>query len=195
MNKPKNYDSTNAYGEWKPLELGGHVCKIMKVEETKSQTGKDMINISLDIAEGDQKDYYADQYRSSDRPDKKWGCIVYQLIEDKDGNTSRGFKTFIDSVKKSNPGFDENAIWNDRFADYFKGKLVGGVFGREQYKNQKGEFKWSTKCVMFRSVDVVREGVEVPEDKYHKDYKNLDIQVDSPSLDDVEVVDDDDLPF
>lgn len=195
MNKPKNYESTTAFGEWKPLELGGHICKIMKVEERKSQSGKDMVVISLDIEEGEQKGYYAEQYRNDNRTDKKWGCVVYQLIEDKDGNTSKGFKTFIEAVKKSNPGFNEDAIWNDKFCDYFKNKLIGGVFGREQYKNAQGAFKWSTKCVNFRPVDVIREGVEVPADKYHKDYTNLDINPSAADNSDFEEISDDDLPF
>lgn len=195
MNKPKNYESTTAFGEWKPLELGGHICRIMKVEETKSSKGKDMINIFLDIEEGEQKGYYAEQYRNDKRTEKKWGCIVYQLIEDKDGNTAKGFKTFIDAVKKSNPGFNEDAIWNDKFCDYFKNKLVGGIFGREQYKNSKGEFKWSTKCTGLRSIETIREGVEIPADKYHKDYTNLDISPSASDNSDFEEIDDDDLPF
>ena len=53
MIKPNNYENISIFGE--ELELGGHVCKIMKVEETKSKSGRDMIVISLDIAEGKQK--------------------------------------------------------------------------------------------------------------------------------------------
>ena len=163
MVKPNNYDGTQEYGEFKPLELGGHVCKIMSVEETKSGSGKDMLKIFLDIAEGEQANYYAEQYKADSRAEKKWGCIVYQLVEDKDGNTNRGLKTFITSVEKSNKGF--TVAWGDDFAACLKGKLVGGVFGREQYQNSKGELRFATKCVSFRSVDTIRSGVEVPNDK------------------------------
>ena len=166
MQKPKNYDTVTEYGEFEPLELGGHICKIMNVEETKSSTGKDMLKISLDIAEGKQKDYYSKQYKADTRNPKKWGCIVYQLVEDNDGNTSRGLKTFIKAVAKSNPNFKEDEIWNDKFGEYFKGKLIGGVFGREQFKTQDGKLKWSTKCVNFRDVETIKRGVSVPEDKY-----------------------------
>lgn len=193
MNKPNNWDNTTTYGDFEPLELGGHVCKIMKVEETKSRGGKDMIVISLDIAEGDQEGYYANQYRNDKRDNKKWGCMVYQLVEDNEGNTNRGFKTFIDAVAKSNIGFDPNKIWDDKFALYFKDKLIGGVFGREQYINRNGELKWSTKCMHFRDVDTVREGVAVPEDKYLPENKpqQRKTEFDSSSIYD----DDGDLPF
>lgn len=190
MKKPNNYETTQAYGDFTPLELGGHICKIMKVEETKSKAGNDMIIISLDIAEGDQKDYFSKQYKADTRENKKWGCIVYQLVEDKDGNTHKGFKTFIKSVEKSNKGFDSDSIWNDDFAGYFKNKLVGGVFGREQYINQNGELKWSTKCVQFRDVETIRKGVEVPEDKYLPGNNN-----NANNNSSVNVLDDGDLPF
>ena len=163
MVKPSNYDNVQEYGEFKPLELGGHICRIMSVEETKSSTGKDMLKIFLDIAEGEQANYYAEQYKADSRADKKWGCIVYQLTEDKDGNTNRGLKTFITSVEKSNKGF--TVAWGDNFTACLKGKVIGGVFGREQYQNSKGELKFITKCVSFRSVDTVRAGVDVPADK------------------------------
>lgn len=163
MQKPNDYDNVQAYGEFTPLKLGGHICKIMQVKETKSKAGKDMLEISLDIAEGDQKDYFAQQYKADTRENKKWGCTVYQLINDDKGNTGRGFKSFITSVENSNSGF--NVLWGDKFAACFKCKLVGGVFGREQYLNQSGEKKFSTKCIQFRSAEAIRSGVEVPEDK------------------------------
>ena len=165
MKKPNNYENTAAYGSFEPLELGGHVCKVCKVVESVSRTGKDMVDIWLDIAEGPQKDYYLKQWKADAREGKKWPCIVYQRVEDSDGNTSRGYKTFLESVKKSNPGFVEDRVWEDTGCEYLKGKLVGGVFGREQYMNQRGELKWSTKCVQFRDTETIRKGVGVPEDK------------------------------
>lgn len=163
--KPQDWENVQSFTEYEPLELGGHVCKIMNVEEKKSRTGRDMLVISLDIAEGEQKDYYSMQYRNDTRPDKKWGCNVYQLIEDMNGNTSRGFKTFIETVEASNSGFDVNQIWNGGFCGYFKDKLVGGVFGREQYRSNDGSVKFSTKCTKFTTVERARAGIPAPEDK------------------------------
>ena len=165
MIKPADYDRVSAYGEFTPLELGGHICQIMSVEETTSSTGKNMLIISLDTAQQDkQPGYYMEQWKNDDRQDKKWGCRVFQLVLDKGGNTSRGLKTFITAVEKSNPGFQVQ--WGDGFAACFKGRLIGGVFGREQYQNSYGDLKWSTKCVQFRSVEAIQKGVDVPEDRY-----------------------------
>lgn len=163
MQKPNDYEQVQVFGDYVPLKLGGHICKIMQVKETKSKNGKDMLEISLDIAEGDQKDYFAQQYKTDTRKNKRWGCIVYQLVQDSNGGTSRGFKTFVKSVEHSNSKF--TPVWGANFAACFKDKLVGGVFGREQYVNASGEKKFATKCFFFRSAEVIQNGVEPPEDK------------------------------
>ena len=167
MNKPYKFDETQAYGEFKPLPAGGYVCKIMGVEETVSKNGKDMLNISLDIAEGEFAGRFAEMYRTDTRPkeEKKWGCIAYQLVFDPtDGrSTNRGFKTFCTAAEESNAGFA--ITWGDRFASCFKGKYIGVIFRREEYLGNDNKPHWSTKPISFRSVETIRKGVEVPEDK------------------------------
>lgn len=195
MIKPNDFDNTPAYGEFTPLELGGHICKIMAVEERTSSTGKPMVVISLDTAPQDkQPGYYTEQYRNDTRDERKWGCNVYQLVYDSDGRTHRGFKTFVTSVQESNPGFQVQ--WGDNFAACFKGRLIGGVFGREEYEKQDGTTAWSTKCFSFRSVATIQKGVEVPKDR------PLKKQTYAPSYgitkqDDFTVIEDNglDLPF
>lgn len=167
MLKPNNYDTTTAYGDYDPIEIGGHIMVIQNVEEAVSRTGKPMLNISLDTAREDsQPGYFMDRWKNDNRPadKKKWGCIVYQLVEDDNGNCNRGLKTFITSVEESNPGFQVQ--WGDNFTKCFNGKKVGGVFRREQFKNRDGELKWSVKCFAFRSVQAVLDGIELPDDKY-----------------------------
>ena len=189
VNKPNNYDTTQVYGEFEPLELGGHICKIIKVEEVKARTNKDMIAIYLDIAQGRQKDYYSKMYKGNTREQKKWGCIVYQLLEDGDGNTNRGFKTFTTAVEKSNSGFQ--IVWGEMFCESLKGKLIGGVFGREQYKKQNGELAWATKCFSFRTTEAIINGVDIPKDREYKEKTNAGNNYYAAES----AEDDDDLPF
>lgn len=193
MYKPNNYEATQEFGTFEPLELGGHICKICKVTETTSRNGKPMAVIWLDIAEGEQKGYYTKMWQSGDRNKEKWPCTVYQLEEDKDGNTNKGYKTFLESVKRSNPNFNESKLWEDNGNEYLKNKLIGGVFGREQYENNRGELKFSTKCMYFRDIETIRKGVEIPPDKLLEGVKP---PVSDP-LGDYEpiVTDDDDMPF
>lgn len=171
MEKPKNYDETLAYTEVRTIPPGGYICKIKQVNETKSQNGKDMIAILIDIAEGEYKDIYNERYNASTKKEKKWGCTVYRFILDKDGNTSRGFKTFNTSVEESNIGF--KTVWGDGYARALKGKLIGGVFGREQFMAADGSKAFSTKCMFFRSTEAIRKGnYKIPEDKLLDDSNN-----------------------
>lgn len=166
MEMPKNYETVQAYGEYTPLELGGHIMKIVKVVETTSKNGNDMVEIWLDTDKSDkQPQYFKTLYDNDNRPNKKWRCIYRQLVNDvQTGDTNAGFKTFITAVEKSNSsGF--KVLWGAKFCECFKGKLVGGVFGREQFINDKGKAVFATKCVFLRSVAAINEGVPIPEDK------------------------------
>lgn len=154
MQKPKSFDSVAASLNFEPLTLGGHVCVIKGCEEAKSKAGKDMLKVALDIAAPDpQAGYYADKFANDDRPNKKWPCVTYVVLEDKDGNASRNLAQFVTSVEESNSGFQ--FPWDN--VAYLKDKKVGGVFGQEEYKNDKGEVKKSTKLFWFRSVDKVKD--------------------------------------
>lgn len=166
MQKPSDYDSVQAYGETAPLERGGHIMKIVKVEETVSKNGNPMIMIYLDTDKSDKQPlYFKKKYDADTRAEKKWGCIVYQLTEDpQTGGTNPRFKTFTTSVEESNSS-SFKILWGDKFCECFKGRLVGGVFRREEFLTQKGKRAWSTKCCAFRSVAAINEGVEIPEDK------------------------------
>ena len=166
MLMPKDFNEVQAYTGFTPLEPGGHILVIKKVEETTSKTGnKPMINIYFDTDKTDsQPEYFTQQYKSNSNPNKKWSnnATIRQLVLDAEGATNRGFKTFIEMVEKSNNGF--KVQWGDNFCNCFKGKLVGGVFGREEYEKD-GAYKFATKHQSFRTVEDIKNGVEVPADK------------------------------
>lgn len=170
MQKPNNYENTQAQGDFTPIELGGHILVIKQVEELKSKTNKDMIKISFDFAQGDsQMGYFEKMFRDDIRPDKKWpnAGTTYILTEDDEGDCSRSFKTFTTSVEKSNPGFVIN--WGDGFAQCFKNKLIGGVFGIvHDYYNGKNLAKRQIRW--FRSLEGIKD-VEVPAETETKAYK------------------------
>lgn len=200
MQKPQDFDQAQGFTGFEPLEVGGHICKIMNVEETKTRNGKDMIVVYLDTDKTDkQPEYYTKQYQSNNKPDKKWSnnAIARQLVLDADGFTNRGFKSFTDCVEASNNGF--KIQWGDNFCKCLKGKLVGGVFGREEYLNQStGESKFATKFQNFRTVDMIKKGIEPPKDKLlnpsgnnNQSFNNGGVNFDE----DITPVDDGDMPF
>lgn len=188
MIKPKDFDEVQAYGQYTPLEVGGHICRIMSIEETKSKAGRDMIVIYIDTDTTDKQPcYFSEQYKNDSREQKRWGIggTIRQLVYDSDNKTNRGFKTFIEMVENSNQGF--KVQWGNNFTGCFKGKLVGGVFGREEYIDSYGNNKFSVKLFNFRTVEDIKNGVEPPKDK---------LLTPGPNNDDiVPVVDDGDLPF
>ena len=130
MQKPNNYDNTQASGSFTPIETGGHHLIIKQVQEAKSKKGKDMVVVIFDTAPGDrQPSYFSKLFAEDIRPEKKWprNGRQYIVVEDDEGNCSKSFKSFINSVEKSNSGFTTQ--WGDKFAAQFKGKRIGGVFG------------------------------------------------------------------
>lgn len=162
--KPKDYDTVQAYGEIQPIQLGGHIMTIMRVEIKKSKKGNDMLVIYADTAPEDkQPGYYSEQWQNDTRKDKKWGCIAYQVITAQDGSTSRGFKGFVTAVEDSNTGFATQ--WGEGFEECFKGKRVGAVFGEQDYLNNENELRTSRKIFSFRSVQAIIDGVDVPDRK------------------------------
>lgn len=187
MEKPRNYDETQVFTGGRKLPAGGYICKIMDVKEAKSRSNLNMIVISLDIAEGEYKDFYAEKYKTDTRKEKKWSCVVYQLAEDGDGNCNRGFKGFVTSVEESNKGF--SVEWGKEFCNSLKGKLIGGLFGEEEFLAKDDTIATAIKCRFFRSVDTIKNGdFEIPEIKLYGNTKKNEYTVETN-------VSDDDLPF
>lgn len=167
MNKPPDYDTTKAATDYQNLEAGAYVCKIKNLQETTSKSGRPMITVALDIAEGEFTDHFLSRYRraaNSADYDPKWGCNSYVLLYTEDGRTNGQFKRFVEAVEHSNAGF--TPAWGDGFAQSFAGKLVGCVFRREEYVGRDGKSHWSTKPYSFYSVQDLRNGeYSIPKDK------------------------------
>ena len=201
MKKPNNYDNTQGFTGFEKLQAGGHICSIMNVEETTSRAGKDMIVMYLDTDKTDsQPNYYSTAFKNDKRENRKWNnnAIVRQLVLDADGNTNRGFKTFIEMVKKCNPGFNENALWgNEPINKYLKGKLVGALFGEEEYLNSYGESKFAWKFQAFRTLEEVKKGIDAPERKMLNPGNNNPTNTDTSAFDGNQwtVEDSSDMPF
>ena len=171
MQKPNNYENTQAQGEFTPVELGGHKLIIKQVNETVSKKGKQMIVVLFDFAPDDiQPGYFTKQFRDDIRPDKKWPnqATQYILTEDENGDCSRSFKTFITCVEHSNSGFTTQ--WGDMFEKQFKNKKIGGVFGT-QMDDYDGREREKRVLRWFISMDKVADA-KIPEMSETQAYKN-----------------------
>lgn len=147
-------------GSFTPIELGGHICIIKGARCEKTKAGNDMLVVAFDFAQEDKQAGYFDNLFKIDKkrdPNAKWKGTYYQGYGTE--TSTPFFKAFINRIIESNAGYqwywDETSLIGKKFC---------GVFGREQYSNQKGELKFSTKCMSIRAIDDL-DIVTVPNDK------------------------------
>lgn len=190
MLKPNGYDNARIYGNYEQLPAGNYECIVVDVKETTSKAGNPMLLIFLDIAAGEYAGFFQETFKNDNRTDKKWPCIFYQSIYDRDGNCTSGFKTFIHSLAESNANFDEARIWGDYFRQTLQKKTVGASFRREQYENKNGKLCWSTKCAAFFPVDEIEKRDVMP-DKFFEQRTPTNYG----SFQEMASDDDGDLPF
>ena len=189
MNKPAGYDETPVLGEFTPINLGGHKLVIMKVEEVTASNGNQYIKVSFDTAKDDaQPNYYSNAYKQDTRDNKKWSGVTTVFPTDRDGKTSKSFKTFCTAVEHSNAGF--KMVWGDKFCDALKGKAIGGVFGEEEYVGNDRTIKTARKLFWFRGTDKVMDA-EIPA----KRTVDAPQQANTDWMNIPDNVEDDELPF
>lgn len=160
IKKPEGYDTAPIYGtgDFETVTPGGHICRIRAAKE-ETVNGNRYMTIAFDLAESDaQSGYYQRQYaqRVQSNVNAKWPGVYRQRI---DGNSTPFFKGFVSAVERSNNGYTWD--WDETT---LKGKLFGGVFGREEYMGTDGKPHWSCRIRSVRSVDNVLDE-PAPEDK------------------------------
>lgn len=155
MKKYEGFEEAQAIGEFESITPGGYVCRILKVVAEEKDYGT-LLRIGFDIFEGEKAGFFKKKFETekASNPDAKWKGMFYQTVMQKD---LRFFKAFITSVEKSNPNWKWN--WNE---NELVNKLVGFVYGEEEFRTQNGDIKVTCKPVRVRSVEEVRKGVEVP---------------------------------
>ena len=160
-----DYEQTKAYTDAETLPKGAYVVKIMGATVEENSNGQ-YIKIGCDIAEGEFKDFYANQYKQDQREDKKWKCNYLLNVPKDDGTqedgwTKRKFKTFTEALEDSNEGYHFD--WDEK---KFKGKLFGGLFNDQEYEKNDGSVGKTVKIGKVISVQALKEGkYKMPEDK------------------------------
>ena len=163
----KDYDSVKIGGEFTALPANGYVCVIKKARMTTNGNGLPMIEVPIDISEGEYAHYFTQLFRErmSKDPNSKYpyNGILKITAVDENGNTKKNFKSFCTAVEQSNgivlPRND------DGFLQALVGMEVGVLYQREEYLGNDGNAHWSTKPKWFRSTESIRKGrFTVPED-------------------------------
>lgn len=176
-----DYDNTKAYGDFPVLPKGGYVLKIMGAEVRENRNGQ-YIKISCDVAEGEYKDFFANEYHDQQQEDKKWHCNYLLNVPnddgtEKDGWTKRRFKTVTEALESSNT--DYHFDWDEK---KFKDKLIGGLFNEREYQKNDGSIGRAINLAQLCSVEKVRSGnYKLPDDKL---LANRPVTASAPSTDD-----------
>ena len=177
IKKFAGYDDIQIFEGGASIEPGGYELQIIgaKVEQyTSRATGAtgEIMKVAFDIINNEQyAGFYSTRFKAAKAadPNAKWGGVFDVFIPKDDGSendakTKQSFKRSITSVEKSNEGYAWD--WNELS---LKGKMFGGVFGREEFETKEGERKFATKCRFSRSIESIRTGnFKIPDDKLLK---------------------------
>ena len=150
MQKPNNYENTQAGGDYIPVELGGHYAVIKNVSERETKNGDPMVVVSIDFDKKDeQAGYFTEQFKKDVRPDKKYpNQAVNYITTEYSGACTKAFKSFMKAFCDSNGITEDKIKWGNDFATQFKNKKIGVVFGNVEELYQ-GEVKTRRKIRWF----------------------------------------------
>lgn len=135
MKPINNFETVQASsGEFARPTAGGYICKIIDVEDvpmnSKEQGKGDYLRIEYDIADGDFRNYYSEQY-------ERWGGNWYaSFIRSYKEKALGMLKHFTNCIEQSNAGYEWD--WNEKG---IIGKFIGLVFGEEEYIGNDGSVK------------------------------------------------------
>ena len=163
MKQLNGYAQAQAYSDSERLPVGGYVLKIMDVKYQENEWG-DVIILSFDIEEGEQKGFFAANYKAQTGEDKRWKGTYRLRVPKDDGSeqdewTKRRFKTVVAAFEESNAGYHWN--WDEQT---FKGKVIGALFNNKEY-DFDGRHGFYTNCHSLVKAEKIRSGkFEVPAD-------------------------------
>ncbi len=195
MEMPKDYEETEGItGDYETLEAGGYICKIVVAKAETSQAGNEMLVLALDIAEGEHAGYFQRKFEQAKKQNTdvnkkiKWSNNgTHRIMKlDKEGKCNKFFKGFGTIIEESNPGYK----WTGN-EESLKDKVLGCLFGEEEYEKTGGDIGTAVKAKFIRSVACIKEGkFAVPEIKRLERKENAFSSFQTVSGDT-----DDDLPF
>lgn len=191
-----NWNEVKAFSATQKLPAGAYVIKILAAEDREphsqnNNTDYHFLTVSFDIADGEYIDYYAEDYKSQTREDKRWKGTVNFFVPQGDGTpedakTARRFKSMTVAVEESNTGYVWE--WDEKS---LKGKTVGCVFRDEEWEIGDKTGFTARPQYFISSSDVAQGKYTIPAPKLLK--KAPTPIAAAPSY--TELANDDDLPF
>lgn len=141
---------------YEQLPVGGYVCVIKHAEEKMYSWGS-RLEISVDVAEGEYKGFFAKAFKDNTREDKKWGAVYRVTVPSDDGSekdewSKRTFNNFVGCVEDANTGYKWD--WNEKS---LVNKKVALVFRNEEWEYE-GKTGWKVKPFKCISVGDCKDG-------------------------------------
>lgn len=147
LSNSENFKKATAFTGKKKLPVGAYKLKINDVKyiDNSSKGYANQIVLAFDIADGEFKDFYKQDFENNKNEDKKWkGTYRYWEPTDdgseKDGWAQSRLKNIIRAFEESNNGY----IW-DWDENSLKGKVVGAIFNEKEYYYE-GRHGFFTQC-------------------------------------------------
>lgn len=196
MKKYAGYEAKKTEPAGESLPAGGYVAKIMGAEVKEYDWG-DVLVISFDIAEGENKGFFAKRWKADENSDyeRKWkGVYRLNVPSEKSkypDSDKRKFNNAMWAVEASNSGYTWN--WDEAT---LKNKLVGVLFRNREWE-MDGKTGWTTECCFVTSVGDIRGGTyTTPKDKPLKNKPETAQKSPAEAAKELsEIISDDELPF
>lgn len=192
IQKWNDYDTVKGYSDYERLPKGGYVVKILGVSIEHFRDNVATLKLSCDICEGEYSNYFADAYKANTNENKFWSCNLLQNLpvddkSERDGWTKKSFRTMIDAIEDSNPGYHWD--WNEQS---LKGKIVGGLFNEQEYEAKDGTIRKATRLARLCNAQNIRDGkYTLPKDRL----LNKEVPLNDGFMSIPDSVESDGLPF
>ena len=143
-----NNIQATADGEYSSLPAGPYVARIVDMVDNEQ---KEYVELVWDIAEGEHAGRYSDEW-GQQHPYAHHLFLSYK-------ETALGMlKGRLESIEKSNPGFDPFAAWDAGRLDMFKGRLLGINLQEEEYLTRDDQVRTRLNVCQVVPADDVRQG-------------------------------------
>lgn len=181
MRPINDFNKVKASTQYERLAPGGYVIRITDVKD-EDAPDKQYLRIVYDIAEGSE----AGRYKNEDKDNEYRHAFVRSYKE-----TALGMlKAFTEAVDQSNGTKLTESVEKGLDEKLLIGKLVGIVFGYEEYEANDGNVKERIRVASVLPADKIREGeYKVPE------LKKLAAKASAGIPEGFTALKDDDLPF
>lgn len=141
--------TASADGDFEKLPAGPYVAVIT---EATDHEDRQYVEIVYDIAEGEHRGYYGDDWGKS----HPYAHHIFMSYKD----TALGMlKGRLEAIQASNPGFDAFAAWDAGRLDMFRGRLVGINLQEEEYERNDGDTGVRLNVVQVVDAQKVRDGL------------------------------------